>query len=170
MVILLCPRENHGLLKRSTVLIIILFAFMRKTSIIHCLPQLLNFCRHPSTSRYYYNLSSRTTLRKNWYAGCCSNGIAVNANGLCGRHPQTHKPFDHLIFLWKKTMICPFYGKNEDYCDVGCGYISPHDVEIIIQFCSTRHHKECQTFQELMELHPEAAEEPAAPTTESWHK
>lgn len=64
-------------------------------------------------------------------------------------------------------MICPFYGKNEDYCDVGCGYISPHDVEIIIQFCSTRHHKECQTFQELMELHPEAAEEPAAPTTES---
>ena len=27
--------------------------------------------------------------------------------------------------------VCPFYGKSDDYCDVGCGYISPYDVNLI---------------------------------------
>ncbi len=61
-------------------------------------------------------------------------------------------------------MVCPFYGKNEDYCDVGCGYISPHDVETIIHFCSS-HYQQCPTFQELMEFHPDIAAEPAASDT-----
>lgn len=57
-------------------------------------------------------------------------------------------------------MICPFFGQNEDYCDVGCGYISPSDVKKIIQFCST-HPDRCPVFQYLMERHPGIAAHPA---------
>ena len=32
--------------------------------------------------------------------------------------------------------ICPYFGKNEDLCDVGCGYISTHDVNMIIKFAA----------------------------------
>lgn len=44
--------------------------------------------------------------------------------------------------------ICPFYGKNDDYCDVGCEYISPHDVNMIIRYCSGRH-AQCTKYMEL---------------------
>jgi hypothetical protein len=44
--------------------------------------------------------------------------------------------------------ICPFYGKNDDYCDVGCEYISTHDVNMIIQYCSGRH-SQCTKYMEL---------------------
>jgi hypothetical protein len=44
--------------------------------------------------------------------------------------------------------ICPFYGKNDDYCDVGCEYISPHDVNMIIRYCSGRH-SQCTKYMEL---------------------
>lgn len=53
-----------------------------------------------------------------------------------------------------KKNICPFYGKNDDYCDVGCGYISPHDVNMIIRYCSDRH-TECPKYQELADRFPE---------------
>lgn len=53
-----------------------------------------------------------------------------------------------------KTNICPFYAKNDDYCDVGCGYISPHDVNMIIRYCSGRH-GECAKFQELADRFPQ---------------
>lgn len=49
--------------------------------------------------------------------------------------------------------ICPFYGKNDDQCDVGCGYISPHDVKMIIQYCSGRH-PECSKYLELADRFP----------------
>ncbi|MDU0460687.1 MAG: hypothetical protein RW306_18305 [Geobacteraceae bacterium] len=49
--------------------------------------------------------------------------------------------------------ICPFYGKNDDYCDVGCGYISPHDVNMIIRYCSGRH-TECIKYMELADRFP----------------
>ena len=49
--------------------------------------------------------------------------------------------------------ICPYYGKNEDLCDVGCGYISTHDVNLIIRFCST-HFTGCRKYQELMDRLP----------------
>ena len=49
--------------------------------------------------------------------------------------------------------ICPFYGKNDDYCDVGCGYISPYDVNMIIRFCSGRHTK-CEKYWELADRFP----------------
>ncbi len=46
--------------------------------------------------------------------------------------------------------ICPFYGKNDDYCDVGCEYISPYDVKMIIRYCNGRH-AECLKYHELAE-------------------
>jgi hypothetical protein len=42
---------------------------------------------------------------------------------------------------------------NDDYCDVGCGYISPHDVNMIIRYCS-RHFEECSKYLELSDRFP----------------
>ena len=53
----------------------------------------------------------------------------------------------------KDKSVCPFYGKSDDYCDVGCGYISPYDVNLIIKYCSCRY-KECMKYQELAERFP----------------
>ena len=55
--------------------------------------------------------------------------------------------------MMAKTNICPFYGKNDDYCDVGCGYISPHDVNMIIRYCSGRF-GECVKYLELADRFP----------------
>jgi hypothetical protein len=52
-----------------------------------------------------------------------------------------------------KNTICPFYGKNDDYCDVGCGYISPYDVKQIIRYCSCRY-GDCLKYRELAERIP----------------
>ncbi|HEY6873174.1 MAG TPA: hypothetical protein VI298_10660 [Geobacteraceae bacterium] len=49
--------------------------------------------------------------------------------------------------------VCPFYGKNDDYCDVGCGYISPYDVNLIIRYCS-RCYRNCHKYQELADRFP----------------
>ncbi|HEY3490892.1 MAG TPA: hypothetical protein VGK27_12340 [Candidatus Deferrimicrobiaceae bacterium] len=49
--------------------------------------------------------------------------------------------------------VCPYYGKNEDYCDVGCGYIFPHDVNLIIRYCSSRF-ADCPKYQELADRFP----------------
>lgn len=49
--------------------------------------------------------------------------------------------------------ICPFYGKNDDQCDVGCGYISPHDVKMIISYCSGRYFH-CIKYHELSDRFP----------------
>ena len=51
------------------------------------------------------------------------------------------------------NIVCPFYGKSDDYCDVGCGYISPYDVNLIIRYCS-RCYGECLKYQELAERFP----------------
>lgn len=50
--------------------------------------------------------------------------------------------------------VCPFYGKNDDYCDVGCGYISTHDVNMIIKFCSCSRFTGCIKYQELADRFP----------------
>ena len=49
-----------------------------------------------------------------------------------------------------QKIVCPYYGKNEDDCDVGCGYISPHDVSLIIKHCSATY-QECLKYRELSE-------------------
>ena len=50
--------------------------------------------------------------------------------------------------------LCPFFAKNEDHCDVGCEYISSHDVKIIISYCTSNCH-ECVKFNELAIRYPE---------------
>lgn len=44
--------------------------------------------------------------------------------------------------------VCPYYGCDEEICDVGCGYISPHDAKMIIKFCSAQF-SECHKYHEL---------------------
>ena len=46
---------------------------------------------------------------------------------------------------------CPYYGRNEDHCDVGFGYVSPHDVEVIVRHCISRY-QDCSRYAELREL------------------
>lgn len=48
----------------------------------------------------------------------------------------------------KDQAVCPYYGCDEEVCDVGCGYISPHDAKMIIKFCSSQF-CECLKYREL---------------------
>lgn len=45
--------------------------------------------------------------------------------------------------------VCPYYACNEDYCDVGCGYITSHDASMISRYCSSDY-KACGKFRELL--------------------
>lgn len=47
-----------------------------------------------------------------------------------------------------KRSVCPYYGCDEEVCDVGCGYISPHDAKMIIKFCSAQY-ADCHKYHEL---------------------
>ena len=48
----------------------------------------------------------------------------------------------------KDRTVCPYYGCDEELCDVGCGYISPHDAKMIIKFCSAQF-SDCLKYHEL---------------------
>jgi MFS transporter, OFA family, oxalate/formate antiporter len=52
--------------------------------------------------------------------------------------------------------VCPFFRKGDDFCDVGCGYISPHDVRIMVTNCNCRY-AECSKYQELAARFPHEA-------------
>ena len=58
------------------------------------------------------------------------------------------------------TAVCPYFDRDEDVCDVGCGYISSHDASMIIKFCSCQY-QDCQKFRELSDRI--ALPEPASP-------
>lgn len=58
------------------------------------------------------------------------------------------------------SAICPYYDHHEDLCDVGCGYISSHDANMIIKFCSCQY-QDCQKYRELSDR--VGHEEPALP-------
>lgn len=45
-------------------------------------------------------------------------------------------------------ILCSFYGKDDDCCDVGCDYISSSDVPTIIRYCSADY-RSCNRYQEL---------------------
>lgn len=45
-------------------------------------------------------------------------------------------------------ILCSFYGKDDDCCDVGCDYISSSDVSTIIRYCSADY-RSCNRYQEL---------------------
>ncbi len=49
--------------------------------------------------------------------------------------------------------ICPYYRLNEDVCDVGFGYISPHDVRTMVTYCRCRY-QECSQYQRLALRNP----------------
>ncbi|MEZ4599900.1 MAG: acetate uptake transporter [Syntrophotaleaceae bacterium] len=51
---------------------------------------------------------------------------------------------------------CSYYGKDENSCDVGCGYISPSDVATIIKYCSSNY-RACSKYQELIDRCPAEA-------------
>lgn len=52
--------------------------------------------------------------------------------------------------------VCPYYGCNEDICDVGCGYISSHDASQISRFCSSDY----QACPKMIELSARIITEP----------
>jgi MFS transporter, OFA family, oxalate/formate antiporter len=56
----------------------------------------------------------------------------------------------------QENQVCPFFRKDDDYCDVGCGYISPHDVQMMVAYCNCRF-SECIKFQELATRYPRVA-------------
>ncbi len=58
--------------------------------------------------------------------------------------------------------ICPYFGQDKKFCDIGEEYISPYDVVAMSHFCSSRY-RECDKFQELAQLHPEVLEHEVAP-------
>lgn len=51
----------------------------------------------------------------------------------------------------KNGILCSFYGKDVDCCDVGCDYITSSDVTTIIRYCSADY-RSCSRYQEL--AHP----------------
>jgi len=53
----------------------------------------------------------------------------------------------------KDTIVCPFYAKGDKFCDVGCDYISPHDVNMIIKYCSCNY-QGCMKYRELTDRYP----------------
>jgi len=61
--------------------------------------------------------------------------------------------------LWvdmESQIICPFFGKDENQCDIGCGYISPYDVSMIIKYCSSNP-RNCSKYKELEERFPQVS-------------
>ncbi|HBT82356.1 MAG TPA: MFS transporter [Desulfuromonas sp.] len=55
--------------------------------------------------------------------------------------------------------VCPFFRKSDDFCDVGCGYISPHDVRMMVAYCNCRY-DDCLKYRELANRFPEVATAP----------
>ncbi len=63
----------------------------------------------------------------------------------------------------KDRTVCPYYGCDEEVCDVGCGYISPHDAKMIIKFCSAQF-CDCLKYHELADrLGDRILPQPASP-------
>lgn len=68
--------------------------------------------------------------------------------GETGRRKDTGE-----IQMGEPNIVCPFYAKGEEFCEVGNGYISPHDVNVIIRYCSCRF-SDCLKYRELMDRFP----------------
>lgn len=44
--------------------------------------------------------------------------------------------------------ICPYFGKLQDLCEVGCDHASTHDVGVMVQFCSAEY-RQCDRYRML---------------------
>ena len=53
----------------------------------------------------------------------------------------------------KSSQVCPFFRKDDDCCDVGCGYITSHDVQMMVTYCNSRI-ADCSKYQELAARYP----------------
>lgn len=73
--------------------------------------------------------------------------------------PEPLEPLTPKGDAMQSEPLCPFFGKNEDHCDVGCEYISSHDVKMIISYCASNFH-ECIKFNELATRYPEVLPPP----------
>lgn len=62
--------------------------------------------------------------------------------------------------------ICPYFGQEKSYCDVGEDYISPYDVVAMSHYCSGRY-KECERFDELAGRYPDVLEVNDTPKTKA---
>lgn len=62
----------------------------------------------------------------------------------------------------ERSGLCRFFGAREAGCDMGCDYISPHDVEVIIQHCTSRY-EDCSVHQQLMDRIRGAGDEACEP-------
>jgi MFS family permease len=51
------------------------------------------------------------------------------------------------------NQVCPFFRKDDDYCDVGCGYITSHDVQVMVSYCNSRYGA-CSKYLELASRYP----------------
>jgi len=58
--------------------------------------------------------------------------------------------------------ICPYFGQEKGFCDVGEEYISPYDVVAMSHFCSCGY-QECDKFQELSDRYPDVLERDSLP-------
>lgn len=62
--------------------------------------------------------------------------------------------------------ICPYYRLDEDVCDVGFGYITPHDVRTMVAFCRCRF-EACSQYQSLAARNPWPQRRTAGSSTRS---
>jgi MFS family permease len=54
----------------------------------------------------------------------------------------------------QNSHVCPFFRKDDDCCDVGCGYITSHDVQMMVTSCNNRI-ADCSKYQELAARYPQ---------------
>ncbi|GAB4281126.1 MAG: hypothetical protein Kow0092_36580 [Deferrisomatales bacterium] len=64
--------------------------------------------------------------------------------------------------------LCPLFGRDEQLCPLGCEYLSPHDVEVVVRYCTARY-RDCLTYgrwseRELPVPEGEGERGPATPT------
>lgn len=60
---------------------------------------------------------------------------------------------------------CPYFGQDPHLCDVGCGYISNYEVDLIIRYCSSaKGYPRCPTYQRLQHQSQTAAAASNLPT------
>ncbi len=64
------------------------------------------------------------------------------------------------------SVVCPHYGRDEDACDVGCGYISSHDANMIIRYCSSDY-EGCHKYRQLSERSKQAFPDKNGNTTKA---
>jgi uncharacterized protein len=48
--------------------------------------------------------------------------------------------------------VCPFYGRNREFCDVGCGLVTAREADLIIRHCAS-HFGDCPRYLDVVARH-----------------